>query len=230
MHALFNHVPEFLTLLVLEMILGIDNLIFVSIVCEKLPDNIRDKTRICGLSIALIMRFLMLFGASLILSSTNSFVTVLQIELSYRDAFMVAGGLFLIYKCAREIYCEIFPTESKEIRTFSGISCAIAQIVGIDLMLSLDSVISAVGITNNNLLIGLVFFIYSVVAVLISKDLGKIINKYGNFKIIALLFIGLLGLFLVLDGFDIKISHNYLYATLLFSMLAETINCLRTKP
>ncbi|MFV9838639.1 MAG: TerC family protein [Aaplasma endosymbiont of Hyalomma asiaticum] len=227
MHAIYNYIPEFFTLLTLEMILGIDNLVFISIVCEQLPTNVRCKARICGLTIALAMRFLMLFGISYVLSMNSKIFSLLGMSFSRRDLLMISGGAFLIYKSVREIYSEIFPKNSPKVRTFSGIFWAISQIIGIDIMLSLDSIISAVGITDNISLIGIVFLIYALVSILISKDLGKVINRYSRLKVIALLFIGALGIVLVLDGMEIAVPHGYLYSTLLFSLIAEFINHLR---
>ena len=230
MYIIYNYIPEFFTLLALEMILGIDNLVFISIVCEKLPPNLRRKARICGITIALVMRFIMLFGISYVLSMNSKVFSLMGVLLSYRDTLMIAGGAFLIYKSSREIYSEIFITkDSLKIRTCYGIFSATLQIIGIDIMLSLDSVISAVGITNSISLIGIVFLIYALVAMLISSDIGKIINKYSRIKTIALLFIGALGIVLVLDGIEIVIPHSYLYSTLLFSLAAEAINYLREK-
>ena len=227
MHVIYNYIPEFFTLLTLEMILGIDNLVFISIVCEQLPTKVQCKARICGLTIALAMRFLMLFGISYVLSMNSKILSLLGVSFSCRDMLMISGGAFLTYKSIREIHYEIFPKNLPRVRTFSGISLAILQIIGIDIMLSLDSIISAVGITDNILLIGIVFLIYALVSILISKDLGKIINKYSRLKVIALLFIGALGVVLVLDGVEIDVPHGYLYSTLLFSLTAELINHLR---
>ncbi|SCV61985.1 Integral membrane protein TerC family protein [Anaplasma phagocytophilum] len=229
MYVIYNCISEFLTLLMLEIILGIDNLIFISIICEKLPINIRDKARICGIFIALGMRFLMLYGASLVLSINEQVISILNITLSYRDMFMIAGGAFLIYKSAKEIYSEVFPEDLQEIRTYSGILWATLQIVGIDIMLSLDSVISAVGITSRTYLIWIVFVIYAVMALFLSKSFSNTIRKFGNCKIIALLFIGMLGIILLLDGFKISIPHEYLYTTLVFSLAVEAIQLLKQR-
>lgn len=228
MHTVYNHIPEFLTLLTLEMILGIDNLIFISLICNRLPTNIQHKTRITGIALALAMRFLMLYGAASILSMNTTLIPLLHV--SPRDLFMIAGGGFLLYKSTKETYSEIFPPkEEAAVRTFTDMFWSILQIICVDLMLSLDSVISAFGITSSVVMIGVVFTIYAVVAMFLSKDLGNIIQKYSGFKIIALIFIGILGAVLLMDGLGVKINHNYLYVALLFSLVAETLHCLQQK-
>ncbi|QJC27475.1 TerC family protein [Anaplasma platys] len=228
MHTFYSHIPEFFTLLTLEMILGVDNLIFISLICNKLPNNIRNKTRISGIALALVMRFLMLCGASSILSMHRAVIPLLDV--SPRNLFMIAGGGFLLYKSTKETFSEIFPLkEETTVRTFPDMFWSILQIIGIDLMLSLDSVISAFGITSSVLMICVVFTIYAAVAMLLSKDLGNVIQKYAGFKIIALLFIGVLGAVLFMDGLGVKVNHNYLYIALLFSITVETLNCLHKK-
>lgn len=223
-----HNLPEFLTLLTLEMILGIDNLIFISLICNRLPENVRNRTRVLGIVLALAMRFLMLYGASSILSMNKAIIPLMDI--SPRDLFMIAGGGFLLYKSVREIHSEMYPQkEMSTVRAFNDMFWSMLQIVCVDLMLSLDSVISAFGITDNVFTVCVVFTIYALVAMLLSKDLGNMIQKYSGFKIIALLFIGVLGVVLLIDGLGIKVNHNYLYVSLMFSLVVEILNCLRQK-
>ncbi|MCU7611599.1 TerC family protein [Anaplasma capra] len=217
-------VVEFFTLLFLEMILGIDNLIFIALITSKLPKNLQNKARICGLGTALVMRFAMLFGASFLLSMNEQLIAMPRMQITYRDMFFIAGGAFLVHKSAKEIYLEIFPKKDLEIGNITKFFPAIMQIIGIDLVLSLDSVISAVGITDNMPLIVLIFSIYVVVALFFSKEVAKIVQQHERVKIIALLFIGALGVLLVADGVGVKIPHNYLYVTLIFPVIMEYID------
>ncbi|WP_447582092.1 TerC family protein [Anaplasma marginale] len=224
-----NSIVEFSTLFFLEMILGIDNLIFIALITSRLPEGLRNKARICGLSVALVMRFVMLFGASLLLSMDEQFITLSRVQISYRNMFFIVGGAFLVYKSVREIYLEIFPKQNLKINATPKFLLAIGQIIGIDLMLSLDSVISAVGLTDNTLLIAIIFAIYAVIALFLSKEVSAIVHKHARVKTIALLFIGALGALLVAEGMGYNIPHSYLYTTLLFPIIMECMDCWKEK-
>ena len=219
-----NSIIEFSTLFFLEMILGIDNLIFIALITSKLPESLRNKARICGLSSALVMRFAMLFGASFLLSMNEQLITLLYVQISYRNMFFIVGGAFLVYKSVHEIYLEIFPKQNLNIDATPKFLLSIGQIIGIDLMLSLDSVISAVGLTDNTLLIAIIFVIYAVIALFLSKEVSDIVHKRSRVKTIALLFIGALGALLVAEGTGYNIPHSYLYTTLLFPIAMECID------
>ncbi|MGN7678674.1 MAG: TerC family protein [Anaplasma sp.] len=226
----YSSLAEFSTLFFLEIILGVDNLVFIALVTSKLPGSLRNKARTCGISLALIMRFAMLFGASILVSMNEKLIPLRYAQLSYRDAFFLAGGGLLIYKSVKEMYLEIVPPKAyAAVGTSSGFLSAIWQVVFIDIILSLDSVVSAVGITDNVLLVGIVFLIYAMIALFLSKEASEIVNKNENVKIIALLFMGALGVLLLLDGLGIKISHNYLYSTVLFPVIIEAVNALKRK-
>ncbi|MEH0831416.1 TerC family protein [Anaplasma bovis] len=221
MHYFANTALEFSTLLVLEMILGVDNLIFISIVTKRLPQSVQNKVRICGLSLALIMRFAMLHGASYLSSINEKSLSFLNVNISYHDAFLIAGGIFLIFKSTKEICEEIFKKSVIQVRKADAILPAVLQIIGIDIVLSIDSVISGIGITDKIILIEIVFFIYTITAILLSKGICETVHKHNSLKIIALLFIGLLGILLALEGVGIYISHKYLYSMLALSIMVE---------
>ena len=221
MHYFSDIALEFSTLLVLEMILGVDNLIFISIVTKRLPQSVQNRVRICGLSLALIMRFAMLYGASYLSSINEKSLPFLNVSISYHDAFLIAGGIFLIFKSIKEVCEEIFKKSVIQVRKAHAILPAVLQIIGIDIVLSIDSVISGIGITDKIILIEIVFCIYTITAILLSKGICETVHKYNNMKIIALLFIGLLGILLTLEGIGIYISHKYLYSMLALSILVE---------
>ncbi|MGN7661700.1 MAG: TerC family protein [Anaplasma sp.] len=230
MNFSYNSLAEFSTLFFLEIILGVDNLVFIALVTSKLPGSLRNNARTCGISLALVMRFAMLFGASILASMDEQLIPLRYVQLSYREAFFLAGGGLLIYKSMKEMYLEIALSKAcAAVGTPSSFLSVIWQVVFIDIILSLDSVVSAVGITDNVLLVGVVFFIYAMIALFLSKEVSEIVKKNENIKIIALLFMGALGALLFLDGLGIKISHNYLYSTVLFPAIIEAVNELKKK-
>ncbi|WP_045809339.1 TerC family protein [Candidatus Neoehrlichia procyonis] len=228
---LYNNIIEFLTLLALEVILGVDNIIFISIVIAKLPNNLQNKIRILGLSIALICRMAMLLCASLLLSQNKSFILIFSIKISYSNLLIIIGGTFLLYKSIKEIYMDIFSSNiiKKPSNIKLNIFTATLQIIMLDLTFSVDSIISAIGITDNIFLIGIVLILSMIIIVFLSKQVIICINAYSNIKTIATTFIATLGIILILHGFNIKISNNYLYSMLAFSLTIEIISILKKR-
>jgi predicted tellurium resistance membrane protein TerC len=225
------------TLTFLEIILGIDNLIFIAIVVHKLPHKIRKNARIFGLSLALIIRVLMLMTLSFIMGLTKPVFTIIGHGFSWKDILLIVGGLFLIVKSGYEIYNDAFKDKPKEsdgkIKVKNSLASAIMQISLIDFVFSFDSVITAVGMThnvpNNIAIIVIAIVISMIVMLLASEHVSSFLAKYSSLKIIALAFIFMIGVILCSDGFKLEISKGYLYFALFFTLAVESLNIIARK-
>lgn len=220
--VLFN----LLTLTSLEIILGIDNVIFIALLIQHLEVKRRNRARIIGLSLAMIMRILMLLGATWIMKLTAPLFAIYSFSISGRSLLLILGGAFLVVKSILEII-ELFEEhheqdnkKSKETR-YSRI---IGQIIFIDLILSFDSIITAVGISDNFSVMVIAIVIAIIVMILASNPIGQFISDNPSIKVIALAFIGFLGIILVFSGVDIEINKAYLYFAMLFSGIVEVLN------
>ncbi|MFN7038350.1 MAG: TerC family protein [Alphaproteobacteria bacterium] len=215
-----------LTLTFLEIILGVDNVIFIALIVERLPFHLRNKIRISGLSLALILRILMLFGASWIISLKEPLTYIFNFPLSGRTLLLLIGGIFLIYKTFTEIrslYKENANTNNPTSVKNSFVN-AVLQIIFIDLVLSFDSIITAVGVSNDLPTIVTAIVISMLIMLASSKSIGGFIERNPSVKVIALCFIGMVGAILIANGLDIEIPKGYLYFAVFFSVLTETIN------
>jgi predicted tellurium resistance membrane protein TerC len=214
------------TLTALEIVLGIDNIIFISILTGKLPQNQQSKGRITGLALAMITRIALLFSITLIMSLTSPWFAVLGNEISGRDIILIIGGLFLIAKSTFEIHDKLEEDEHvtgvpKGKKTFSGI---IIQIILLDIVFSLDSVITAVGMTNDLPVMIAAVVIAVAFMMLASKSISNFVEKHPTIKVLALSFLLLIGLALIADGLDIHIPKGYIYFAMAFSVFVEMIN------
>jgi predicted tellurium resistance membrane protein TerC len=219
------------TLTGLEIILGIDNVIFIALLVHTLPARERFKARVIGLSLALILRVLMLFGAAWIIKLTAPLFTLFGFDFAGRNLLLILGGLFLIGKSALEVL-ELFqevPIDPEAQDQPSKYWQVIMQITFIDLILSFDSIITAVGMTSNLYVIITAIFIAIIVMLFSAKPIGDFIYKYPSVKVIALAFIAMVGVMLVSNGFNFEFPKGYLYMTMVFSMFVETINILLAK-
>ena len=226
--------PEMLlalfTLTVLEIVLGIDNVIFISIVAGRLPEGEGEKARKIGLLGALVMRILLLVGIVWIVGLTAPIATVMEFDVSWRDIILFAGGLFLLAKGTQEIHKSV---EGKaghaRASPLSGLAAAIAQIMVLDIIFSLDSVITAVGMVDE-----LAIMIAAVVIAIgfmlwASKPLSAFINQHPTVKMLAFSFLLLIGVALVADGLHFHIPRGYLYFAVPFSILVESLNLAAAK-
>lgn len=218
----------FITLTFLEIILGIDNVIFIALVAAQLPQRLRKSARIFGLALAFIIRILMLMTLSWVMTLTKPLVTINSFELSFKDLLMIFGGLFLIIKSSLEIYKDFkkLSEEEKPKRIYSKDSFfgAAMQIALIDFVFSFDSVITAIAMTDNILLIIIAVSIGMLAMLFASGVIVEFLNKYPSLKVIALAFIFMVGLMLLADGFHLHIEKGYLYFSLFFTMIVESIN------
>lgn len=215
----------FATLCALEIVLGIDNIVFISILTNKLPEAQRGKARQTGLALALVMRLLLLFSISWMMQLTTPLFTVLSQDISGRDLILLLGGLFLIYKSVKEIHHKVeesgaAASDSKPV----SYSSVIGQIVLIDLVFSLDSVITAVGMVDRiEIMIGAV--IVSMVVMLISAaPISDFVNRHPAIKVLALAFLIMIGVALIGQGLDFKIPKGYIYFSMAFALAVEMIN------
>jgi len=216
----------FLTLVVLELVLGIDNLVFIAILVGKLPPEHRDKARVVGLSLALGMRLALLAILSWIMGLTRPLFTIFDKGFSGRDLILLGGGLFLLYKATTELHehLEGSSTEANANPAYSSFGRAIVQIIALDLVFSLDSVITAVGMVND-LPVMMAAVIVAVILMLVaSKPLTTFVNSHPTVVVLALGFLLVIGFSLVADGLGFHIPKGYLYAAIGFSILIEALN------
>lgn len=215
------------TLIVMEVVLGIDNLIFLTILTNKLPEAQRKSARMVGLSLALIMRLALLGAISFIVALTAPVITIRGNDLSWRDLILIAGGLFLVWKATREIHESLDPYEpDAEDAKVSGYGAAIVQIIILDLVFSVDSIITAVGMTDD-LPIMFAAVIVAVIAMAVaSGPLATFIKANPTIVMLALGFLLMIGTTLIADGLGYHVPKGYIYTAMAFSALVESLNML----
>jgi predicted tellurium resistance membrane protein TerC len=219
----------FLTLFALELVLGIDNVVFISILTNRLPEAQRPRARIVGLGLALVMRILLLFVASWIIGLTAAWFsigTADALELSGRDLILIVGGLFLIYKAVTEIHAKL---EGEDEHTGSSgprttFPRVIVQIILIDAVFSLDSVITAVGMVDElYIMIAAVMLSIGLMMILATR-ISDFVNAHPTVKMLALCFLVLIGTTLVADGFDVHVDKPLIYGPIAFAIAVEVLN------
>ncbi|MFH0342336.1 MAG: transporter associated domain-containing protein [Chromatiales bacterium] len=215
-----------LTLVVLEIILGIDNLIFIAILADKLPPHQRDRARVIGLSLALLMRLGLLASISWVMSLTAPLFTVFALEISWRDLILVLGGVFLLIKATIEIHdrLETGPPEHADSVAHARFWPVVAQIVVLDAVFSLDSVITAIGMVDEIYVMMAAVVIAMIVMIVAGKPLTKFVNAHPALVILCLGFLLMVGFVLVADGLGYHVPKGYLYTAIGFSVLIETFN------
>lgn len=214
------------TLIVLEIVLGIDNLVFIAILADKLPPEQRNKARLIGLSLALLMRIALLFSISWIVTLTNPLFSVADLSFSGRDIILILGGIFLLAKGTMELHERLEgAAKPKEGRVVHAVFWqVIVQIVVLDAVFSLDSVITAVGMVDNLWVMITAVCIAMAVMILASKTLMSFVSKHPTVVILCLGFLLMIGFSLVVEGFGFHIPKGYLYAAIGFSVLVEAAN------
>ncbi|AKA85863.1 MULTISPECIES: TerC family protein [Pseudomonas] len=219
------------TLIVMEIVLGIDNLIFISILTNKLPEKHRAKARRIGISMALILRLGLLSTIAFIVQLTAPVFEVFGQAFSWKDMILIAGGLFLVWKATTEIHHSMDP-EPEEKATVSngvtiGFAAAIGQILMLDLVFSIDSIITAVGMTEH-LPIMIIAVVVSVIVMLVAAEpLAKFINNNPTVVMLALGFLIMIGMTLIAEGFGAHVPKGYVYAAMAFSAAIECLNIAR---
>ena len=216
-----------ITLSAIEIVLGIDNLVFISIAVSKLPHHQREKARKFGIAVACITRILLLLTLAWLASLTQDLFQVFGLGISARDLVLILGGVFLVVKGIMEIRDLIVgEDESEDIdtRPMNSFMMVIAQIAVIDIVFSLDSVIAAVGMANDTIIMVLAILLAVAVMLLAATPLGHFIERNPTIKMLALAFIVLIGVYLVADGFGLHIDKGYIYVAMGFSALVECLN------
>ena len=215
----------FLTLTALELVLGIDNVVFISILVDKLPAARRELTRRVGLFLAMFMRIALLFLISWLVGLTAPLFTALGEEISGRDLILIGGGLFLLYKSTGEIHQLLeggAGERSARVRaTFAGV---LAQIILIDLVFSLDSIITAVGMVDSIAIMVAAVVVSVGLMMAFAGPLGRFVSARPTIKMLALAFLFMIGLVLIADGFDHHVPKGYVYFAMAFSVLVEMLN------
>jgi predicted tellurium resistance membrane protein TerC len=218
------------TLVVMEVVLGIDNLIFISILTNKLPQHQRAKARRIGIGLALFLRLVLLSTIAIIVQLTQPVLTILGHPFSWRDLILIAGGLFLVWKATKEIHHNVDPTPNDDLfdttRATLGFGAAIGQILLLDLVFSLDSIITAVGMTDH-VVIMVIAVVAAVTVMLLAADpLARFINANPTVVMLALGFLLMIGMTLIAEGFGAHVPKGYVYAAMAFSALIEALNML----
>ncbi len=215
------------TLLVMEIVLGIDNIIFISVLTEKLPAEQQEKARRTGILAAMVMRLILLFSVTWIMTLRNELFRVWGHGVTGKDLVLLFGGIFLIYKATKEIHHKLEDDPEGEMHKKAPMSfaSAIAQIMILDLVFSLDSVITAVGMAEGRIWTMVIAIVGSVVVMLVAANpIANFVKKHPTTKMLALSFLLLIGVMLVADGMGHHVPKGYIYAAMAFSVLVEALN------
>ncbi|MDT0650966.1 TerC family protein [Autumnicola edwardsiae] len=214
------------TLTFLEIVLGIDNIIFISLVAGRLPEHQQKRARLGGLSLALITRILLLLSITWIIGLTEPVLTMWGFELSWRDIILVAGGIFLLIKSTLEIHHKVEGQEEgdQSVTKVSSFSSAIVQIVLLDMVFSFDSILTAVGLTEEIILMIIAVVIAIIVMMIFAKPVGEFVNNHPTIQILALSFLILIGVMLIVEGAHYHVPKGYIYFAVFFSLAIEMLN------
>ena len=214
-----------LTLTALEIVLGIDNIIFITVLAGRLPENERNRGRIIGLAMAMITRILLLLSLTWIMGLTKPLFQLLSYEISGRDIILLIGGLFLLAKSTHEIHANL-EGEEERVETSKAVSFVgvITQIAILDIVFSLDSVITAVGLVNQIPVMVAAIIIAIIVMMVSAKSIGDFVESHPTIKILALSFLILVGVSLIGEGLDLHIPKGYIYFAMAFSVGVEMLN------
>lgn len=226
-----ENLVAFLTLLTLEIVLGIDNVIFIAILSGKLPESQQDFARKLGISLAVISRIVLLFGIAWIMSLTEPLFSIFGLEITGRSLILILGGLFLVGKSTHEIgeKLEHEETGQKEAVVYASFAGTIAQILLIDIVFSFDSVITAVGISGIMAIMVPAVLISAVIMLVFAGAISDFVEKHPTMKILALSFLIMIGALLIFEGINPDLAHdlhikNYAYFAMAFSVCIELLN------
>jgi predicted tellurium resistance membrane protein TerC len=217
-----------LTLIVMEVVLGIDNLIFIAILTNKLPENRRAMARRVGIGLALVLRLALLATIAFIVALTKPIFTLLGHGFSWRDLILIAGGLFLVWKATKEIHHRVEPDPAPNLfdrrRESPSFAAALGQIIVLDLVFSLDSIITAVGMTPHVPIMVIAVVIAVTVMLLAATPLSNFLSANPTLVMLALGFLLMIGMVLIADGFGAHVPKGYIYAAMAFSAGIEGLN------
>lgn len=214
-----------LSLISLEVILGIDNIIFISILADKLPDNQRSKLRFWGIWLAMVMRLILLAFITWILKLDQTLFTLFNNDFSGKGIILIVGGLFLIYKSTKEIYhkTEISSEDKPNVSKNSTFKKLLAEVIILDLVFSIDSIITAVGMVQELWVMYAAVIVTVVIMLFASKPISEFIKKHPSFKVLALCFLMMIGVSLLAEGFHVEIPKGYIYFSMAFAFLVDII-------
>ena len=213
------------TLTALEIVLGIDNIIFLSILVGRLPPNQRATARKVGLGLAMIARLALLFSISWVMGLTEPWFTVLNQAISGRDVVLIGGGLFLLAKATHEIHNSLEGLEDRGTAVVAAsLGMVLTQIAILDVVFSLDSVITAVGLVEHVSIMAIAIILAVVVMLMAAKSIGDFVDEHPTIKILALSFLILVGVTLMVEGFDVHVPKGYIYFAMAFSVAVEMLN------
>lgn len=214
-----------LTLTFMEIVLGIDNIIFISLVAGKLPEEQQKKARLGGLTLALVMRILLLLSITWIIGLTKPVLTLGGFELSWRDLILIGGGVFLLVKSTLEIHHKVEGQEQNQaVKQASSFGYAILQIVLLDIIFSFDSILTAIGLTDQLILMFIAVTISIIVMMVFARAVGDFVNKHPTVQILALSFLILIGVMLIVEGAHYHVPKGYIYFAIFFSLTIEMLN------
>jgi len=215
-----------LTLILLEIVLGIDNLIFIAILVDKLPPKLRDRARVLGLSLALLMRLALLSIMSWLITLSAPLFTLFEHSFSGRDLILILGGVFLIFKGTLELHERIDyrPIKAEGVRAYASFGLIVTQIVILDAVFSIDAVITAVGMVEHSAVMMIAVIVAILIMIVASKPLTVFVNQHPTVIILCLGFLLMIGFSLLVEGFGFVVPKGYLYAAITFSVLIETFN------
>lgn len=214
-----------LSLIALEVILGIDNIIFISILADKLPESQRNKLRFWGIGLAMVMRLALLAFISWILKLDKTLFSLFEIDFTGKGIILILGGLFLIYKSTKEIYhkTEIAISQEKELPKKGTFSKLLGEVILLDLVFSVDSIITAVGMVDELWVMYTAVIVTVIIMLFASKPISEFISKHPSFKILALCFLMMIGVSLIAEGFHFEIPKGYIYFSMAFAFLVDVI-------
>ena len=219
------------TLTVLEIVLGIDNIIFISILVGRLPESMRRRARTLGLALAMVTRIALLFSITWVMKLAEPLLTVMEQNFSGRDLILLGGGLFLLWKSSVEIYNSLEGEEEEAhaptVNLKLGIVSIMIQIALIDIIFSLDSVITAVGLANDFFVMALAIVIAVLMMMFMSHIIADFVDRHPSIKMLALSFLTMIGMALIGEAFQVHIPKGYIYFAMGFSVLVEVLNIRR---
>jgi predicted tellurium resistance membrane protein TerC len=213
------------TLVALEVVLGVDNIIFISILAGKLPEHQRAKARQIGIAVAAISRLALLFAIAWIVSLTETVFTVFGNDLSWRDLILIGGGLFLIYKAVNELHGKLEgPDNDKGVAVQATFAAVILQIMLLDMVFALDSIITAVGMVSQVSIMVIAILVATAVMIFLAKAIHEFVMRHPTVKVLALAFLLLIGVILIADGFGQPVPKGYVYFAMGFAVFVELLN------
>ncbi|GEC77771.1 TerC family protein [Flavobacterium aquatile] len=220
-----------LSLIALEVILGIDNIIFISILADKLPESQRNKLRFYGIGLAMVMRLALLAFISWILKLDKTLFSLFEIDFTGKGIILILGGLFLIYKSTKEIYhkTESLQNDQSTLPKVGSFGKLLGEVIILDLVFSIDSIITAVGMVNELWVMYTAVIVTVVIMLIASKPISEFISKHPSFKVLALCFLMMIGVSLIAEGFHFEIPKGYIYFSMAFAFLVDIIQ-MKTVP